>query len=185
MPVRAALSGLAATAVLIAPAAAEAPSYCRADETTIFSCDLGSHTVSICASRDSGPGPGRLEYRFGHLDRVLMTYPLAGTPSSEAFTSGMMSFPEGAGIWLRFTDKGTQYAPFIAVGHWQPHKIDVVGGVQVEEPGKAAVTLACRDVPTHAMRQPFFDSLGIQRAGTFTLPAEVVPKVPVTPPDGQ
>ena len=185
MPVRTALSGLTAATVLIAPAAVEAPSYCRADETAIFSCDLGSHTVSVCASKDIAPGKGRLEYRFGHLDRVLMTYPPTGIPPSEAFTSGMMSFPEGAGIWLRFTDKGAQYTPFIAVGHWRPHAIDVVGGVQVEQPGQPVVTLACRDVPTYQMRQPFFESLGIKAEGTFTLPAEVVPKEPVTPPDGQ
>lgn len=185
MPFRAALSSLAATFALLTPAAAEAPSYCRADETTLFSCDLGSHTASICASRDIGPGTGRLDYRFGHLDRVLMTYPPAGMPPSEAFTSGMTSFPEGAAIWLRFKQQAAQTTVFIGVGHWQRLRIDVVGGVQVEEAGRPTVTMVCRDVPTYEMRQPFFESLGIKTTGTFTLPAEVVPKDAVKPPDGQ
>lgn len=185
MSVRAALSGLATTLALLTSAAAEAPSYCRADETTLFSCDLGSHTASLCASRDGGPGTGRLEYRFGHLDRVLMTYPPDGTAPSEAFTSGMTSFPEGAAIWLRFKAQAAQNTVFVGVGHWQRLRIDVVGGVQVEEAGKPTVTMVCRDVPTYEMRQTFFESLGIKTTGTFTLPAEVIPKDAVTPPDGQ
>lgn len=175
-PLRTALSGLAATFALAMPACAEAPSYCGADETIIFSCDLGSHTASVCASRDSGPGEASLQYRFGHLDKVLVNYPPEGTPPGAVFSSGMISYPAGASIWLRFTREAVRNTVFIAVGDWIPGRVDLIGGIVAETEGKPPEVMACRGKPTYDMHMTFFREIGITEGGEFELPAEVIPK---------
>lgn len=70
------MEGLAAAAALIAALTAARPgaalaqprpagSLCRALEAVLFTCEVGTRTVSIC-----GQGQGRAVYRFGRQGRV-------------------------------------------------------------------------------------------------------------------
>ncbi|WP_127091423.1 hypothetical protein [Aquabacter cavernae] len=161
-----------ALAAALSPAHADpVPSYCRADETTLFSCDFGSHTASVCAAKDV------VQYRFGHLDRVLTTYPAPGTKAADAFTVGTLAFSGGGGAWLRFTDAGTRTTVFTATGKWGAkggqHE---VAGVTLEQAGQQTVTLACRGKVISELGPAFFDQAGLRAEGDFEIPDDVLPK---------
>lgn len=158
-------------------ASARAETYCQPDETVVFSCDFGSHTASVCASQDIGPGKGRLAYRFGHLDRVLMAYPPGGLSPSQAFTSGTLMVSGGGGAWLRFEDQKIRYTVFTAIGKWNPRGGPLeVAGVVMEQDGKDAASMACRGEVISELGSTFFEQAGLRAVGEFSIPKTFVPR---------
>ncbi|MFG1397587.1 hypothetical protein [Roseixanthobacter pseudopolyaromaticivorans] len=151
--------------------------YCRTAETIVFSCDLGSHTLSLCASKDIGDGRGFLQYRFGHLDRVLTSYPAPGTKPADAFTVGTLMFAGGGGAWLRFQDQAIRYTLFNAIGKWNPKGGTAeVSGVVVEQNGQPSVTMVCRDHIVGGFGSGFFEKAGLKAEGEFEIPEDAFPK---------
>ncbi len=169
---------LAMAALGLSPArGAPAATYCRADESIVFSCDFGSHTASVCASREIAPGKGFLQYRFGHLDRVLMSYPPADTRPADAFTVGTLMFSGGGGAWLRFEDQRIRYTVFTAIGRWNPKGRPLeVAGVVMEQDGKEMATMSCRGAAVSALGSTFFEQAGLKAVGDFDIPGSFFPK---------
>ncbi|GGF45022.1 hypothetical protein GCM10007301_00650 [Azorhizobium oxalatiphilum] len=173
------LSAFAAGALglLALGSGALADTYCQSDETAVFSCDFGSHTGSVCASQDIGPGKGRLTYRFGHLDRVLMAYPPAGTVPAKAFTSGAFMVSGGGGAWLRFEDQKIRYTVFTAIGKWNPRGGPLeLAGVVMEQNGREPVSMACRGEVINELGPAFFEQAGLKAAGEFEIPKTFLPR---------
>jgi hypothetical protein len=113
------------------------PSHCERDETTVFSCSIGRKVVSLCASDDIGPSNGRVRYAFGRMGKPELLYPAAGTDPRAAFSYGLMA----KGDYVRFMVGKVSYVVF---SHTQPDVGDVEG-VVVTRPGRAPVTLICKD----------------------------------------
>lgn len=55
--------------------------FCKEDEDIYFSCSLsGSKIVSVCASGNTDPGTGYIQYRHGTPGNIEMTYPEKAVP---------------------------------------------------------------------------------------------------------
>lgn len=61
-----------------------APSHCKADETTVFSCPAGNKVVSYCASPNKAPYK-TIEYRYGAIGKVEKTYTADGGGKKQLF----------------------------------------------------------------------------------------------------
>ena len=73
--------------VIASAAIAETPTHCEPGETVVFSCSMGKKTASVCASSNHGPSEGYLQYRFGALGNVEMTYPAKKEHPKDLFTA--------------------------------------------------------------------------------------------------
>lgn len=71
------------------------PSLCKRDEVAIFSCNLGSKVVSLCASPDLAEAAGTMSYRFGKKGAIELEYPAAPMHPRTAFTAGIDSAERG------------------------------------------------------------------------------------------
>ncbi len=78
-----------------ANAADRRPSLCKRDEVAIFSCNLGSKVVSLCASRDIAEAAGTMSYRFGRKGAIELEYPAPPMHPRMAFTAGIDSAERG------------------------------------------------------------------------------------------
>lgn len=141
--------GLAFAASIIgvqAGGAAAAPTLCRPDETVIFSCPTGAHTVSICASKTLSRTEGYMQYRYGADGKIDLSYPDLSTRPADAFTVGNLSFSGGGGSWLRFSKGPYVYTIFSAIGNWgtERHPKAEAAGVMVTKDGKAFANFPCR-----------------------------------------
>ena len=66
------------TLPILATAAVAAPpaSHCTASEDTLFTCRMGSKTLSFCAAKASDTvAPAWIQYRFGRVGAVELVYP--------------------------------------------------------------------------------------------------------------
>lgn len=79
------LVGLGATAAGPAAWAAGVPSLCLASETTLFSCLMGRHMASVCASTVLNEREGHVQYRFGSPGQVQLRFPAEKTHPSKVF----------------------------------------------------------------------------------------------------
>jgi hypothetical protein len=57
------------------------PTLCALGEDVYFSCPLfGGKVVSVCASGNNDPKSGYVQYRYGLVDNIELTYPIKKSP---------------------------------------------------------------------------------------------------------
>jgi hypothetical protein len=95
------------------------PSHCDPNEATVFTCTVGRKTVSLCASADRSFSSGTLQYRFGRIGQVELSYPEKPVAPHEAFTGGLALQGGGGYSYVRFIRSGISYTVyrFIGSGH--------------------------------------------------------------------
>jgi hypothetical protein len=153
---------------------------CKIDELVVFSCPTGKHIASICASKNTSLGHDAMQYRYGRIDKVELSYPDAGTKPADAFTSGTMMFSGGGGTWLRFDNGPFRYRIFKAVGKWGRNgALADAAGVVVEKDGKGFANFPCRAEARGEIGPDLLYKLGIKVAGPeqeFDIPPAFFPK---------
>lgn len=118
---------------------ARAASLCKASETIVMSCRAGARTISVCASPDLSPTKGYLEYRAARNGQLEITLPSERQHPAQTVRAGSFQFGMGEGNYLRFSNGGTDYLPYAAVGKYG----DTVRGVTVESNGNAIAHVEC------------------------------------------
>jgi hypothetical protein len=73
--------------LMITSANAQSSTHCLTDELVVFSCSMGKKTASVCASTSYSPTEGYLQYRFGAIGNIEMTYPPDRRHPKGAFTA--------------------------------------------------------------------------------------------------
>jgi hypothetical protein len=93
-----------------------APSHCMQDEDVIFSCALQrtKKVVSLCSSKKllSKNGGAYLQYRFGALGKVELTYPTEKAGSPDKFSYSHYFRPQTDRTQLSFDSGDYSYAIF-------------------------------------------------------------------------
>jgi len=124
-------------------------SFCTPQEVDIFSCRTGAKMVSVCASKDAGPGKGYVQYRFGKPDSnepLELTLPESQVPPSRAATGEAVPFSGGGGAWMRFAKGPVAYTVYSGIGNWGPRgEKREKAGLAVERAGKQVAVLKCND----------------------------------------
>ncbi|MES2919053.1 MAG: hypothetical protein V4729_10610 [Pseudomonadota bacterium] len=118
---------------------ARAASLCKASESIVMSCRAGTRTLSVCASPDLSPTKGYLEYRAARHGQLEITLPSERQHPAQTVRAGSFQFGMGEGNYLRFSNGGTDYLPYAAVGKYG----DTVRGVTVESNGNAIAHVEC------------------------------------------
>jgi len=100
--------------LLSIPAYAGEPNYlCNSDEQLVFGCSLvNKKMVSICASPSFTPTSGYVQYRYGTLKKVELSYPSAFEPPMGKFFFSHAMFSGGGASSIRFINKGHEYVVF-------------------------------------------------------------------------
>ena len=149
-----------------AAGAARAASFCTSTEVVAFSCRVGVRQVSVCASRDAGPGRGYLQYRFGKPEEPLeLELPESRVAPAKAANGASEAYSGGGGAWLRFFNGPVTYTVYTGIGNWGPKgEKRVKEGLLVERAGKTIATLPCASKPASELGPDLFEKLGIVRA---------------------
>ena len=101
-----------------APATADPPpiespltTHCAADETTVFSCRLddSEKVVSMCASDPLSREQGYLQYRFGRIGDIELTYPADRHNTQEQFMWQTIGYSGGWDTRIAFDNGGYRY----------------------------------------------------------------------------
>jgi hypothetical protein len=75
---------------------------CRAEETTVYTCDFGRRVVSVCATGDA------LSYRFGDARSTELEI-VSTSDRPTAYFGGVIGGGGGSQNRLRFSRQGYQY----------------------------------------------------------------------------
>lgn len=160
-----------------APAKSAQASFCTPAETIVFSCRTSpTKLVSVCASKDAGPGRGYLQYRTGKPDSgepLDLTLPAAQIPAPGAATGDSLAFSGGGAAWLRLSAKNNiAFVVYTGIGKWGPRgEIQEKAGVVLERDGKSAANLNCTGKPISLLGPDWFTKAGITAKGQdFDLP---------------
>lgn len=96
---------------LLAMQAAHAAGLCKAEETTVFSCELKQNhkTVSLCASKSFTEQDSFLQYRFGQLSKIELVYPKELKDSLARFGYDEYSRPDLSTFIVGFNNGGYRY----------------------------------------------------------------------------
>lgn len=163
----------------VAPTPAKSPqtSFCTPAETVVFSCRTSpTKLVSICASKDAGPGKGYLQYRTGKPDSsepLDLILPAAQVPPAQAASGESVAFSGGGAAWLRISAKNNiAFVAYTGIGKWGPRgEIQEKAGVVLERDGKSAASLNCTGKPLSLLGPDWFEKTGITAKGQdFDLP---------------
>lgn len=152
----------------VSASALAAGTHCNHREETVFSCNLGHKTVSVCASKKLTPHSGYVQYRFGALGRKPeLSFPKHTVRPGKHIQARTLMFAGGGGDYLRFNSGKTSYIVYSAIGRGWGNK----DGVAVERRGKRTTHLECRDIPESRMSEFFFKRAGLSEdAQEFELP---------------
>ncbi|WP_295623965.1 hypothetical protein [uncultured Nitrosomonas sp.] len=137
-----------------------AESHCQEQEQVIFSCSLGEKTVSVCASNDFSANSGYLQYRFGPLDMLELSFPTvndASAPATQFIQARSLMFAGGGGGYLRFINGWYHYIVYTAIGKGWGTK----DGVAVQRKHQLIANLECQDVPVSEISTEFFTRAGL------------------------
>jgi len=152
---------------VLARTAAAGTSHCSAKEQTLFSCDTGHKTVSVCASPDLSANAGSLQYRFGRLGAPELVYPSAEGNWRQVTRGGTLTFAGGGGAYLSFAKGPYRYVVYTAIGKGWGQK----AGVVVEKSGKRLTSLSCTDKETSDLGPDLFARTGIaEDPASFDVP---------------
>lgn len=96
----------------------QATTLCKAQEVAILSCRLPqSKTLSLCASQNSGPNSGYLQYRIGIDPTSLeIEYPQQKAPAKEFFKYSSWIYAKASTYGISFWDENYRYSLFINRG---------------------------------------------------------------------
>ena len=143
-------------------------SFCTSSESVVFACRTGAKMVSVCASKDAGPGRGYLQYRFGRpdsADPVELALPEAKALPTKAANGGSESYSGGGGAWLRFSKGNVAYTVYSGIGNWGPKgEKRIKEGLLVERGGKQVANLACTGKLESELGPDWFEKMGVERA---------------------
>lgn len=123
-----------------AHAADRRPSLCNHAEVAIFSCNLGSKIVSLCASPDLTETTGTMSYRFGRNGAVELEHPAKPIHPKTAFTAGVDSSERGD--FVRFSRGEFTYTIYALVGLRERSEED---GLLITRDTKVLRNLKCAD----------------------------------------
>jgi len=146
------LAALLALSPLAASAAAS-KYLCHADEQVIFGCAVGKRMVSLCASPKVGRDAGYVQYRFGTLARLELTYPTSLEPPAEKFHISTTGYSGGGAARLRFSIAGFDYVLFDSVVRTnftpgEPNNPAFSAGIATVRDGKVVSRHKCTDNDT-------------------------------------
>ena len=151
-----------------APKSVAQTSFCTSTEDVVFSCRTGAKMVSVCASKDSGPARGYLQYRFGKpdpSDPLELVLPEAKVPPAKAANGANEGYAGGGGSWLRFFNRPATYTVYSGIGNWGPKgEKRIKEGLLVERDGKQVANLACTSKPIGVMSPDWYEKQGVVRA---------------------
>ena len=148
-------------------AAAAGTSHCSAKEQTLFSCNTGRKTVSVCASPDLSASAGSVQYRIGRPGAPELAYPPADADWRKVTRGGALSFAGGGGAYLAFANGPYRYVVYTAIGEGWGKK----AGVAVEKSGKRVASLPCKEKETSELGPDLFAKAGIaEDTEDFDLP---------------
>lgn len=119
--------------VVSADAEADVPSLCASSERTVWSCQAGKKTYSLCASHDLSATAGYLQYRAGKNGRADFRYPATRLPAKGHFQFRL--WPHGTA--LTFEN-----------GHYGYSIYEDIKGdtrIDVDKDGQAIATVDCSD----------------------------------------
>ena len=96
------------------PAAHAAATLCEGDEQVLFSCPVAKTTkiVSVCGSKLLTATSGYLQYRFGRVGAVEMTFPATRVRTQAQFGWNTNYHRDVTDSWLSFTNAKYAYGVF-------------------------------------------------------------------------
>ena len=157
-----------------------ASSLCKPDERVIFSCSVGAHIASVCASKVLSKSEGYLQYRYGRPNAIDLAYPDIGAKPADVFSSEVLMFSGGGGGLLRFEKGPFAYTIFTAIGKWGSAGAPAaISGVAVQKSGKQYANFPCRTEPESEIGPELFETLGLSEANQtngFEIPDVFFPK---------
>ncbi len=100
--------------VISATGLTNAQTLCNPDEESVFDCDIGRKTLSVCTSKDLDDSKGWLQYRFGTNEKIDLSYPeVKAHPKKHFQFNRVYSAVENVMIGeLRFKNGATQYTVY-------------------------------------------------------------------------
>jgi hypothetical protein len=135
---------------------AETDSHCIKTESVIFSCQIkdSDKIFSLCASKDISDTSGYIQYRFGRLNKVELTFPNDRLHSQKRFLYRHYFRSQVDRVEIAFVNHGekyTIYSYYEGDGEGTPveEKGVRVGNVdlQCKEPSKVDFTLLENSIP--------------------------------------
>lgn len=115
-----------------------ATSLCHAGEIQYFSCELhdSRKIASVCASNNTSPDRGYVQYRFGTQSKIEYKFPSTLTPPRGKISIVDVSrLPDGLGSHLKFTNGSYTYIVSNAL---------VPGAVYVTKDSKVVFNQVCK-----------------------------------------
>ncbi len=82
---------------------------CHRDESVIFGCSLGDKLLSLCSSKGVGATTGYVQYRYGTINKIEMTYPKKLLPPKGYFFLGQSGWSGGGENRIRFNNGKYNY----------------------------------------------------------------------------
>ncbi|WP_186204368.1 hypothetical protein [Burkholderia gladioli] len=91
--------------------AVHAAGLCKAEEVTVFNCDLKENhkIVSICSSSDMSGKLGYLQYRYGKKDAIELVFPKNLDNSKDRFGCDEYSRSDLSTFVIGFENEGYRY----------------------------------------------------------------------------
>jgi hypothetical protein len=125
---------------------------CDPDESSVFICQNGSKTASLCAKK-ANDGL-RLRYVFGARERIELSYPAPSVAPRDAFRQGNIMYSGIGGEYIRFSQGPFDYSIFYVLGAGTSFR-----GVVVERDKKHFSNLVCAGKSDDELTTPLFDEL--------------------------
>lgn len=140
------------------PAEESSTSHCRADENAIFSCmmDNSDKVVSICASTDLSRHQGYLQYRFGRLGAVELTFPEDRQNTQDQFMWQTIGYSGGWDTRIQFANGGYAYQLYDQAFKVSISEKSLHGGIIIRD-GEAVIAHLHCDAAT--LGTPYSNSL--------------------------
>ena len=136
-------------------------SLCATDEQAVFSCSIKEKIVSVCASSEFSPTEGYMQYRYGHPNKLELTFP-EKTVSPNAFTNYIgLAYSGASEAHLRFMRGNYGYIVYSG-----SDELGEYSGLAVERNGKIVSNRLCSRTPapiTTIEKTEFF-KMGLPRA---------------------
>jgi hypothetical protein len=128
---------------------AAAQSHCSADETPLFTCQIGPKIASVCGSKDLNAANAYVQYRFGKKDAVELEAPPKATDKPAPVGHMHAMCTSCTGDYLRFSSGGTRYYVFSAsMKDPKTGASNERAGVVVMENGQVTDTKLCTSPAT-------------------------------------
>jgi hypothetical protein len=134
---------------------AETDSHCTKTESVIFSCQIkdSDKTLSLCASKDISDTSGYIQYRFGKLNKVELTFPNDRLHSQKRFLYTHYFRSQVDRVEIAFVNRGHKYTIYSYYegdgpepGQEEGVYVDNID-LQCKEPSKADFTLLENSIP--------------------------------------